>query len=169
MSFTYIDNGVVAGTLHFMYMSTTIIVNGFRFMLLLKKTLSWSLFTSRVALFLQCKINKNNRKWVEQYWSSSWRIFCKGADWQLVARGDESVTARNWTHSHSLRWQSPTTLTSRIYPYIWIYLTCIFRSPESLRWPIAMGWRPSSCVVRRASWVVRRALTFSYQELQGQS
>ena len=36
MSFTYIDNGVVAGTLHFMYMSTTI-VNGFRLILLLKK------------------------------------------------------------------------------------------------------------------------------------
>ena len=25
----------------------------------------------------------------------------------------------------------------------------LFRSPESLRWPIAMGWRLSSCVVRR--------------------
>ena len=31
----------------------------------------------------------------------------------------------------------------------------IFRSPESLRWPIAMGWRPSSCVVRYPSCVGR--------------
>ena len=31
---------------------------------------------------------------------------------------------------------------------------CIFRSPESLRWPIAMGWRPS-CDMRRASFVGR--------------
>ena len=37
-----------------------------------------------------------------------------------------------------------------------------FRSPESLRWPIAMGWRPSSCGVRRP-------LTSSSQELLGQS
>ena len=37
-----------------------------------------------------------------------------------------------------------------------------FRSPESLRWPIAMGWRPSSCVVRRP-------LTSSSQELLSQS
>ena len=29
---------------------------------------------------------------------------------------------------------------------LWVY-----RSPESLRGPIAMGWRPSSCVVRRPS------------------
>ena len=29
----------------------------------------------------------------------------------------------------------------------------LFRSPEWLRWPIAMGWRPSSSVVRRASCV----------------
>ena len=37
-----------------------------------------------------------------------------------------------------------------------------FRSPESLRWPIAMGWHPSSCVVHRA-------LTSSPQKLLGQS
>ena len=30
-----------------------------------------------------------------------------------------------------------------------------FRSPESLRWPIAMGWRPSSCDVRRSLVVMR--------------
>ena len=35
------------------------------------------------------------------------------------------------------------------YSFLWM----CFGSPESLRWPIAMGWRPSSCIVRRASCV----------------
>ena len=35
------------------------------------------------------------------------------------------------------------TEPSRLKPSI------LFRSPESLRWPMAMGWRPSSSVVRR--------------------
>ena len=45
-----------------------------------------------------------------------------------------------------------------LYSFHWFYFFFNFiRSPESLRWPIAMGWRPSSCVVRRSSCVVRRA------------
>ena len=36
------------------------------------------------------------------------------------------------------------------FVFITCTITAVFRSPESLRWPIAMGWRPSSCVVRRA-------------------
>ena len=38
----------------------------------------------------------------------------------------------------------------------------VLRSPESLRWPIAMGWRLSSSIMRCA-------LTSSSQELLGQS
>ena len=54
---------------------------------------------------------------------------------------------------------------------IWIFLMLhnliqmglkFFRSPESLKWPIAMGWHPSSCVVHRA-------LTSSPRKLLGQS
>ena len=63
------------------------------------------------------------------------------------------------------------TISMKLHCFNTLVLTCIlslayifyslhdmiFRSPESLRWPIAMGWRPSSCVVSRASSVVRRA------------
>ena len=42
------------------------------------------------------------------------------------------------------------------FEVVWYTPKTIFRSTESLRWPIAMGWRPSSCVVRRPSFVVRR-------------
>ena len=47
-----------------------------------------------------------------------------------------------------------------------LFLERLFRSPE-----LAIGWRPSSCVVRRATSVLRRALhvTSSSQELLGQS
>ena len=41
-----------------------------------------------------------------------------------------------------------------------IHCNALFWSPESLRWPIAMGWHPSS-------WVVRPMLTSSSQELLG--
>ena len=50
-------------------------------------------------------------------------------------------------------WQISSKLAQKIL--VWRNFNFFFRSPESLKWPIAMGWRPSSCVGRRPLCVVR--------------
>ena len=137
----------------------------------------WFFFLNNFSSFKYCNglsILRINESWGSIYLTAthffpSWIILwvCKISEFTLLK---QILQFMIWSHfyvSSEIFFHTPDQSCVKddlsflyMYPiYYQIYIK-IFRSPESLRWPIAMGWRLSSC---------GRALTSSPQKLLGQS
>ena len=123
----------------------------------------WCRNCAGLSIFYSC--HKNGKE------ELFWRISCEETN-KCKRRGGKA----KWCHSMSCKHQNTRetthyilrrghtgTCNSSVHPLTFLFIDLItalqlqwntllffplFRSPESLRWPIAMGWRPSSSVVR---------------------